>query len=253
MKRYITPALFILLGLLFLIFSQAEFWDFEKTIDPIAKILNSTNNSAKFRPSTSIELKSVKKTLGHRDILLTNNSVVSLEILNSGVTLDILRNSIVIFKKISSDVVLTFLEGNFRVVSSDSPNKYTVNSVGLTDILTLTVKIDKIHRQIYEPSDIRGSNEREDPYITSVMDKHLDLFERCYHRLLKKDPMHEGGYISMAFVINTSGYVSYIKLADSSIQDTELQKCVERVIKTIKFRGLKSETFITYPIQFQAK
>ena len=249
MKRYLTPAILILLGLLFLVLSQTEFLNFDGATNPIAKIVNSTDRSAKFRPSTSIELKNIKKDLEHRDILLTYNSVVTLEILNSEVTLDVLKNSIVILKKISSDVILTFLEGNFRIVNSD-PNKYTVNNISGTDLLTLTVKTDRASKIPYEPSNIQGSNEREDPYITSVMDKNLDLFERCYHRLLKKNPMHEGGYISMAFTINASGYVSYIRLADSSIEDPELLKCVERVIKQIRFRKVKSETLITYPIYF---
>lgn len=250
MKRYLTPAILILLGLLFLVLSQTDFLSFETSIDPIAKIVNSTDNSAKYRPSTGLELKNIKKKLDHGDILLTNNSVVTLEILNSKVTVNILKNSIVILKKINSDATLTFLEGNFKI-HSESPNKYTVNNISSTDLLTLTVKTDTVNKTRYEPSSLKGSNEKEDPYITSIMDNNLDLFERCYHRLLKKDPTHEGGYISMAFTIDASGYVSYIKLADTSIDDTDLQKCVERVIKTIRFNGVKSETLITYPIKFR--
>ncbi len=245
MTRYLLPILLILLGILALIF-RSSFWDFSST-DPLVKVLNSTHDSAQFRSRISVELKPIKKYLGHRDILISNSSTVSLEVLNSDLMLDVLKDSIVIFKKVDSNLVMTFLEGNFMVTSQDFDN-YQVST---GDIITLTIDTDSTN-QIYElADDITAETEPEDPYINGVMSRHSDLFKRCYQRLLKNDPTHEGGYVSMAFVVSLSGYVSYIKLADSSIPDFELHKCVERVIKSIRFKKLEHDLFITYPIKFK--
>ena len=240
MKRYLLPAGFIFLGFLILIFYNFEFG---KPASSLAQVLSQTGDSAKLRKRSELELNPLKKYIGNRDILISNDSVVSLKILNSKVTVDIFKNSIVIFKIIDSKTSLTFLEGNFKLISGNNH----VRTHDHLDLIMLTIE-----KPIFKRSLVVNDTDTEDPYITRVMNSNYELFEKCYKRFLLKNPFHSGGFVSVAFGIDTSGYVSYIKVADSSIDDTDLQKCVISVIKGTRFSNLKTKTFVTYPIKFSS-
>jgi TonB family protein len=88
-------------------------------------------------------------------------------------------------------------------------------------------------------------------YIDETILGHQSLLQKCWLTRLKDAPTLKG-QIVVQFEISRRGKVKEMRVADSSLNDEVLQKCVMSVIERIAFRPYKgSEISLSYPINFE--
>lgn len=88
-------------------------------------------------------------------------------------------------------------------------------------------------------------------YIDQVIVSRQPQLQKCWLSRLKVKPKLKG-QIALQFEISRRGKVHDVKVADHTVDDNELQKCVMTVIERIPFRGFKGpEISLTYPITFE--
>jgi TonB family protein len=88
-------------------------------------------------------------------------------------------------------------------------------------------------------------------YIDEMIVARQGQLQKCWLGRLKDKPGLKGQII-LQFEISRRGKVKDIKVADSSIADEPLQKCVMQVVERIAFRSFKgAEISLSYPIGFE--
>jgi TonB family protein len=88
-------------------------------------------------------------------------------------------------------------------------------------------------------------------YIDETILEHQGQLQKCWLTRLKDSPSLKGQVI-VQFEISRRGKVKEIRVADATLQDDILQKCVMSVIERIPFRPYKgSEISLSYPINFE--
>jgi TonB family protein len=88
-------------------------------------------------------------------------------------------------------------------------------------------------------------------YIDETILGHQTLLQKCWLSRLKDAPALKG-QIVVQFEISRRGKVKEMRVADSTLSDEVLQKCVMSVIERIAFRPYKgSEISLSYPINFE--
>lgn len=88
-------------------------------------------------------------------------------------------------------------------------------------------------------------------YIDETMASRQAQFQKCWLSRLKDKPDLKG-QIVVQFEISRRGKVKELKVADSTLNDETLQKCVMTVVERIEFRGFKGpEISLSYPINFE--
>lgn len=88
-------------------------------------------------------------------------------------------------------------------------------------------------------------------YIDETILGQQGLLQKCWLSRLKDAPAAKG-QIVVQFEISKRGKVKEMRLADSTLNDEVLQKCVMSVIERISFRPYKgSEISLSYPINFE--
>lgn len=91
------------------------------------------------------------------------------------------------------------------------------------------------------------SNELIDETITAKQ----SLLQKCWLSRVKDSPNLKANLV-VQFEINRRGKVKEVKIADASVNDAELNKCVTTVFERLQFRPFKgSEISLSYPIQFE--
>ena len=96
---------------------------------------------------------------------------------------------------------------------------------------------------------IRGSLSKEE--INRVIRRNLARFKYCYEKQLNANP-NLSGKISVYFMISPTGSVGKASIRESSMNDSAVEKCVTKVMKTLKFpqpRG-GGVVVVTYPFVF---
>jgi len=88
-------------------------------------------------------------------------------------------------------------------------------------------------------------------YIDETILEHQGQLQKCWLTRLKDSPALKGEIV-VQFEISRRGKVKEIRVADATLQDDVLQKCVMSVIERIQFRPFKgSEISLSYPINFE--
>ena len=88
-------------------------------------------------------------------------------------------------------------------------------------------------------------------YIDETILAHQGQLQKCWLTRLKDSPALKG-QIVVQFEISKRGKIKEMRIADSSLGDDVLQKCVMSVIERISFRPFKgSDISLSYPINFE--
>jgi len=88
-------------------------------------------------------------------------------------------------------------------------------------------------------------------YIDETILAHQGQLQKCWLLRLKDEPALKGQII-VQFEISKRGKVKEMHIADSTLSDEVLQKCVMSVIERIQFREFKgAEISLSYPINFE--
>ena len=88
-------------------------------------------------------------------------------------------------------------------------------------------------------------------YIDEMIVSRQAQLQKCWLSRIKDKP-DKKGQILIQFEISRRGKVKELKVADSSLSDESLQKCVLTVIERITFRSFKGpEISVSYPINFE--
>jgi TonB family protein len=88
-------------------------------------------------------------------------------------------------------------------------------------------------------------------YIDEAILTHQGQLQKCWLSRLKDAPASKG-QIVVQFEISKRGKVKEMRVADSTLTDEVLQRCVMSVIERIPFRPYKgSEISLSYPINFE--
>lgn len=88
-------------------------------------------------------------------------------------------------------------------------------------------------------------------YIDETVAAHQNQLQKCWLSRLK-DVGATKGQIVVQFEISKRGKVKEAKIADASLNDEVLQKCVVTVFERIQFRSFKgTEISLSYPVNFE--
>lgn len=88
-------------------------------------------------------------------------------------------------------------------------------------------------------------------YIDATILEHQPQLQKCWLPRLKKNPDLRGA-LTVQFEINRRGRVRDAKVADRTLADSDLERCVIAVFDRIQFRPFQgAEISLTYPITFE--
>lgn len=88
-------------------------------------------------------------------------------------------------------------------------------------------------------------------YIDDTIVSHQAQLQKCWLSRLK-DSATLKGQIVMQFQISKRGKVKDVRIADSTLDDETLKKCVTSVFERLQFRSFKgAEISLAYPINFE--
>lgn len=88
-------------------------------------------------------------------------------------------------------------------------------------------------------------------YIDEMIVSRQNQLQKCWLGRLKDNPSLKG-QILLQFEITRRGRVKDLRIADSTLEDEMLKKCVTSVIERISFRPYKGqEISLSYPINFE--
>ncbi len=98
---------------------------------------------------------------------------------------------------------------------------------------------------------IQGSLSKED--IARVIRRNLARFKYCYEKELNANP-NLSGKIAVYFTIAPTGSVAEASVRETSMNDTNVEECVVKVMRSLKFPEPKGGgiVVVTYPFVFNA-
>ena len=101
-------------------------------------------------------------------------------------------------------------------------------------------------------TDFQGEPETlSNEYIDEVINTRQGQLQKCWLSQVKDNPTVRGQMV-VQFEIQRRGRVKSVRIADSSIDDEALKRCVTAVFERLNFRSFKgSEITLSYPIQFE--
>lgn len=86
--------------------------------------------------------------------------------------------------------------------------------------------------------------------VDGAIRSHRDDARHCYEDALVRMPGVEGKLV-LAWVIQLNGQATDIKVAESSLKEPMLEKCIAGVIAKIRFPEQTIPTTVKYPFVFQ--
>ena len=100
-------------------------------------------------------------------------------------------------------------------------------------------------------SQIKGKGELSKDEIQKVINSHVGEIQYCYEKQLRTNA-GLAGRVVLEWTVSTSGGVSVVKVATSTLASTDATKCMMDKVKTWKFpkpRGSGAVT-VVYPFVF---
>ena len=87
--------------------------------------------------------------------------------------------------------------------------------------------------------------------IRTRMESRADTFESCYSRALTDDDRTSGD-VTLIFLVSQSGKFKHVKVAKSSVNDTQLEQCVKKGTQGLRTkRGPDAPVLVTYRLRFR--
>lgn len=93
--------------------------------------------------------------------------------------------------------------------------------------------------------------EHDRDLIKRLMQRHNGAIRACYEDALKKDPTVKG-QITVAWTINTKGEVEKPTAKTNTTKNADLEACIIKVVKKVRFPASDSPVQITYPFTFES-
>ena len=97
--------------------------------------------------------------------------------------------------------------------------------------------------------DRAGQSERD--LIKNVISRHVSRVRTCYLARLPKKPGLEG-QIVVGFDVLPTGTVKNARIRSATLADEKLERCVLKVISSIKFSKGPETRQVSYPLTFQS-
>lgn len=88
--------------------------------------------------------------------------------------------------------------------------------------------------------------------IRRIMTQHLSKVKSCYEQRLAASPTL-AGRVAVKFIISGTGQVQLAAVAETTIEDPEMESCVVEAVKRIKFPQPEGGgiVIVTYPFEFK--
>jgi hypothetical protein len=100
------------------------------------------------------------------------------------------------------------------------------------------------------PAGVSGEGHLDRGAIQRVVNSHLYQVQGCYERQLAANP-NLAGKATFQWTINTSGGVSGVRIAGSSIASVEVMSCIQGAIRGWSFpKPEGGSVTVTYPFAF---
>lgn len=129
--------------------------------------------------------------------------------------------------------------------------------LGSTSSMGTAFESDPDAKSSDDPNDIglpptgREPDTLANEYIDDIIVSHQGQLQKCWLSRLK-DSSTLKGQIVMQFQILKRGKVKDVHIADSTLNDETLKKCVTSVFERLQFRSFKgAEISLAYPINFE--
>ncbi len=99
---------------------------------------------------------------------------------------------------------------------------------------------------------VRGSLDRE--VIRRTIQRQLNALRHCYERELQSDPKLAGRVV-VRFVIDASGAVTAAVIAESTLNNAKVEKCLLKIFSRMVFPKIDGggQVQVNYPLTFQAE
>jgi TonB family protein len=95
-----------------------------------------------------------------------------------------------------------------------------------------------------------GPHEGSD--ISAVMDRHKDIFNRCYAKQAKQKRALAGTVI-LRFTIRANGTVRNVKIKETTLNHAKVEQCIVEAGTKLRFPEAAGETRVFYPFAFSTK
>ena len=88
--------------------------------------------------------------------------------------------------------------------------------------------------------------------LTRVMNEQKARFSACYDKVARKQP-DLAGYVVVRFTIRDDGTVRNVKIRETTLNNSKVEKCIVKVGESLRFPGKKGrdKTRVFYPFVFK--
>ncbi len=294
-KRFLLLALALLLllggGYLILNYETVlSVWDEmygPKDTREIVALVTRTDGNPKLKLPKRLVYKSIRESqqLRYYDTIQTDEKSHITIAFTNGLVLDLEPNSLLVLEKSqdgeSGGVVISFLQGNFKVIQEGKSGKVflakdsqvldTAGRLPPKESIIIAPELDQLEPEIEvatptptpppvqiarprptpKPTPVRAKESLPDDYIASIVKKQKPFLNRCYAQHLRLNP-NASGKMSISFTVEPTGGVTSVRILRSSIADPRLQKCTLTVLERMQFKTFDGDPIVVnYPINFE--
>ncbi len=225
----------------------------EEDLRPVLGVLQSYKGSVYIKESKSLSYNKIEKNfkIKHFDKLITSkNSKATLHIFPN-FQLEILENSNLIFEKKQNFSLITFYEGEFKILSSGSSGRLMVSKSGKIQNIQPKSPIVEKSKQIninLQKKNNKSKMSLSNEYIKKILKTREPLLKKCSTKSLKVNPI-EKWQVHLNFTIRPNGHTSSVRFIKGTIADLKLQQCIMDVVERTVFKAFKGHPIIiNYPI-----
>lgn len=227
----------------------------------LAHVLRETGQSTIIRAGyTKKELVDRKMPLSNLDSVETNETGEAILEFQTGDRIRIFENSLITIEQNENET-----SGSLVVVLKKGDLK--IETQGRDKLLLIAKNGKRIAAADFENSSLQGaplqistaSNEApaktnsqlSDEEISSTLLSHKASLDKCYIKLLQKDPQAKG-QVSLSFSIENSGKIAMTEFNSAQFKDEDFKKCLLDLVQRISFRPFSGPAVSTvFPIQFE--
>lgn len=251
--KLLTALMFALI----LIFFNKELFQLTKKIfkiedsRPVIGILKSYKGDVHIKKEKSLTYNKAKNKTKLRqfDTLMTSkNSKAFLQIFPN-FQLEIEQNSKLFFEKKQNFSFITFFQGDFKILSSNSLGRLMISKSGqIQDIKSKFPKNKKAKNMNINLQEKINRMSLSNEYIRDVLIKRESFFKKCSMKFLRTNPTKKWE-IHLNFTIRPNGKTSSVRLIRGTITDLKLKQCIMDAIERTVFKSFEGHPIIIhYPI-----
>ncbi len=286
MSQKLILGILLIIGILLIVFQENVTENLrhvfaDKDERPVIATLTTYSGKVRFKVPKSLRYDNVKENLKlkDQDTVSTDANSTARIVFDFGFELQVNPNSIIVIEKPkiseSGAVQITFLRGDYQVVSKGASGKVVVSKdkkfqdiAGRPPLEPIKISVQETKEKV----DSQKLEEKEKPvmvqerpkpkpkkkqkeslseeYIASVVNNQKPFFTRCYAQHLRLNP-DSHGQISLSFTVESTGKVTNVILINSTMNDTQLDRCTVSVVERCRFRPYEGDpVVVNYPINF---